>query len=136
MSRPAKSRPARDRLLRWSALFTAFTLPAGGCTTFDQYVHNGFKVGPNSQTPAAPVAERWIDAADPRVVAAPAEDGAWWAVFNDPILNNLIETAYQQNPDVKTAATRIFEAQAAQHRGRQPAAPNAKRVGRLRPRAS
>ena len=33
-------------------------LSCSGCTTFSEYVHNGFKVGPNYQRPAAPVAHR------------------------------------------------------------------------------
>jgi NodT family efflux transporter outer membrane factor (OMF) lipoprotein len=37
---------------------------------------------------------------------------AWWHVFHDPVLNSLIETAHRQNRDLKTAATRVLEAQA------------------------
>jgi NodT family efflux transporter outer membrane factor (OMF) lipoprotein len=74
-------------------------------------VHNGFKVGPNFQPPPAPVAADWIDA-NARLALKPADDGAWWSVFNDATLNSLIETAYRQNLDLKTAATRVLQARA------------------------
>ncbi len=88
----------------------ALLLPAGGCTPVVEYVRNGFKVGPNYHEPPAPVAADWIDA-DPRVVAAPPAD-AWWGVFDDPTLDSLIETARQQNLDLKAAATRVLQARA------------------------
>ena len=102
-------RSARARLGRALAVQAALALLACGCTTLDQWVSNGFKVGPNYHEPPAPVAAQWIDAADPRVVAAPPDD-AWWGVFNDPALNSLIESAYKQNLDLKTAATRVLQA--------------------------
>src|SRR5436309_2211081 len=34
---------------------------AGGCTNLPEYVRNGFKVGPNYASAAAPVADEWID---------------------------------------------------------------------------
>ena len=47
-----------------------------GCTPFTEYVHNGFKVGPNYQQPPAPVAPSWIDAADSRVRSGVRRSGA------------------------------------------------------------
>ncbi len=35
-----------------------------GCTSLQEYIHNGFKVGPNYGRPSAPVANDWIDADD------------------------------------------------------------------------
>ena len=89
-----------------------FALALTGCTSLGQWVHNGFKLGPNYERPAGPVAEEWIDRADPRVKSTPAQDCAWWTVFNDPVLNRLIDTAYQQNLDLRTAGARILEARA------------------------
>ena len=37
-----------------------------GCTSLSEYVHNGFKVGPNYKEPPASVAKKWIDADDKR----------------------------------------------------------------------
>ncbi len=108
MSHSAGTRRGRARV---AAVLAALTLLAGGCTTLDEWAAHGFKVGPNYHEPPAPVAAGWIDAADPRVVAAPPDD-AWWGVFNDPALNSLIESAYKQNLDLKTAATRVLQARA------------------------
>jgi NodT family efflux transporter outer membrane factor (OMF) lipoprotein len=95
-----------------AALF-ALVLIGSGCTTsLRQWAQNGFKVGPNYAPPPGPVAERWIDQSDPRVKNEPAQDRAWWTVFNDPALNSLIETACQQNLDLRTAGARIVEARA------------------------
>ena len=113
MSHSAGTRGDRARLagaLTGLTVLALLLLPAGGCTPFAEYVRNGFKVGPNYHEPAAPVAADWIDA-DPRVVAAPPAD-AWWGVFGDPTLDSLIETARQQNLDLKAAATRVLQARA------------------------
>jgi NodT family efflux transporter outer membrane factor (OMF) lipoprotein len=95
-----------------AATLAAALLIAPGCTSFGQWVRNGFKVGPNYCPPAAPVADEWVER-DPQSVspAAPA-DHAWWTVFNDPALNGLIDSAYQQNLDLSAAAARILEARA------------------------
>lgn len=77
-----------------------------------EYVHNGFKVGPNYARPPAPTAPSWIDSDDPRVRLDPAEDCAWWTVFDDPVLNELIEMAYRQNLDLRQAGARVLEARA------------------------
>ena len=52
-----------------AVLFTAVVLTSG-CTSWREYVHNGFKVGPNYRKPPAPVAKDWIDADDQRVRTA------------------------------------------------------------------
>ncbi len=85
---------------------------ASGCTGVREYVHNGFKVGPNYKRPAAPVADEWIDSQNPRVSSVPGDYRAWWTVFNDPVLNGLVETAYQQNITLREAGFRVAEAQA------------------------
>ena len=92
------------------AAVAALVLTAAGCTSFSEWVHNGFKVGPNFHEPSAAVSSDWIDAADARIARDPAEDGAWWKVLNDPALTSLIETAYRQNLDLKTAGTRVLQA--------------------------
>jgi hypothetical protein len=51
-------------------------LLATGCTSLKEFVDNGFKVGPNYERPPAPLAEAWIDAANPRVKSAPADYSA------------------------------------------------------------
>jgi len=78
------------------------------------YVHNGFKVGPNYCRPPAPVAEEWIQAKDPRTQGPPPRDGDWWEVFQDPLLNSLVVRAYQQNPSLRSIGTRVLQARAEQ----------------------
>ncbi len=109
-SDPTKLRPL-GRLV--ASLLVAVSLLVAGCQTNPlAWWHNGFKVGPNYQPPPAPVAPEWVDAADPRVLCQPANDCAWWTAFGDPALNGLIETAYRQNLDLRTAATRLAQSQA------------------------
>ena len=38
----------------------------------------------------------------------------WWGVFNDPTLNSLIHTAYQQNLTLRVVGTRVLQARAQQ----------------------
>jgi outer membrane protein TolC len=85
---------------------------ASGCTSWSDYVHNGFKVGPNYCPPAAPVADHWIDDANPNVGSDPVQDAAWWQTFGDPVLGDLIQTAYRQNLSLRIAGWRIIEARA------------------------
>ncbi len=83
-----------------------------GCTPCREYIHNGFKVGPNYCKPAAPVAQQWIDANDKRVSTSEDDLCQWWGVFHDPILNDLICTAYHQNLTLREAGFRVLEARA------------------------
>jgi NodT family efflux transporter outer membrane factor (OMF) lipoprotein len=83
-----------------------------GCTTLGEYIDNGFKVGPNYKRPPAPVAEQWIDAGDVRVRSQEPDDSHWWTVFNDPVLNDLIQTAYRQNLTLREAGFRVLQARA------------------------
>ncbi len=94
------------------ALTVALFALVGGCTSLGEYVSNGFKVGPNYQKPPAPVANEWIDGKSKGVNTAIADLESWWTVFNDPTLNALIEQAYDQNLDLRTAGTRILAARA------------------------
>lgn len=94
----------------WRRGGVVFLVLACGCTTLSEYVHNGFKVGPNYTRPPAPTSPTWIDSADPRIrVDAPAL-GPWWTVFGDPVLDSLILTAHDQNLDFKAAGTRVLDA--------------------------
>jgi NodT family efflux transporter outer membrane factor (OMF) lipoprotein len=95
------------------ATIGAILLLAPGCTTsLRQWVHNGFKVGPNYCPPGAPAADQWVDEGNPAVDSSHAEDWAWWTVFNDPTLDELIDVAVAQNLDLKATAARIIEARA------------------------
>jgi NodT family efflux transporter outer membrane factor (OMF) lipoprotein len=92
------------------AAVAAIVVTLTGCTSFRDYVHNGYKVGPNYCTPPAEVAKQWIDAGDPRIRTSPVDLAHWWEVFNDPVLNRLVLCAYQQNLTVKQAGFQILAA--------------------------
>ncbi len=83
-----------------------------GCTTFKTYWENGLKLGPNYSRPPAPVADRWIDQGDPRLRLDPEEHRCWWKTFNDPILDDLICAASQQNLLLKEQSFRVLEFEA------------------------
>ena len=92
-------------LLLLSALVT-------GCSSPKEWVHNGFKVGPNYCTPSATTAEHWIDADNPRLKSLEGSSARWWTVFNDPTLDYLVASAANENLTLKTAGCRILEARA------------------------
>jgi NodT family efflux transporter outer membrane factor (OMF) lipoprotein len=101
---------------RRAALCVAVTavigLAAGGCTPLAEYLRNGFEVGPDYGRPPAPVAANWIDAADPRVRQEADDLSRWWAVFNDPVLNELVFAAYRQNISLRQAGFQVLQARA------------------------
>jgi NodT family efflux transporter outer membrane factor (OMF) lipoprotein len=78
------------------------TLLVSGCTA----------VGPDFKQPEADVSDSWLEAHDPRVDTSSEAYKDWWAVFNDPVLNELIERAYHQNLNLQVAGLRILEARA------------------------
>src|SRR5262249_24323569 len=71
-----------------------------------------FKVGPNYHKALAPVANDWIDADDVRVRQESDDLSRWWAVFNDPALDALVQTAYGQNLTLREAGFRVLQARA------------------------
>ncbi len=83
-----------------------------GCTSLGDFVRNGFKVGPNYQRPPAPLAEEWIDAKNPQVKSVPADISFWWSAFKDPVLDDLVRNAYEQNVTLRVAGARVLEARA------------------------
>jgi NodT family efflux transporter outer membrane factor (OMF) lipoprotein len=83
-----------------------------GCTSLPTYLRNGFKVGPNYVEPPAAVASGWIDATDVRVRSDTDDLSQWWTVFNDPVLNDLICNAYNQNLTLREAGYRVLQARA------------------------
>ena len=83
-----------------------------GCTSIGEYFHNGLKVGPNYSRPPAYIAEQWIDASDRRVRSETDDISLWWTVFNDPVLNTLVQSTYQQNLTLREAGFRVLQARA------------------------
>ena len=72
----------------------------------------GCLVGPDFSSPSAPVAEKWLEADNPSVDTRNQEYRDWWTVFHDPVLNRLIEIAYNQNLSLVSAGTQVLQARA------------------------
>ena len=71
-----------------------------------------FMIGPDYQPPPAPLAPAWT-VADEREIGRGAEPvSAWWETLGDPILDELVERAYRNNPSLEAAGVRVLEAQA------------------------
>jgi NodT family efflux transporter outer membrane factor (OMF) lipoprotein len=69
-------------------------------------------VGPDFEAPKADISEEWLEKDTTIDSQAKTIQAKWWTVFNDPILNQLVDTAYRQNLNLQIAATRIIEARA------------------------
>lgn len=70
----------------------------------------GCTVGPEYQPPVLDIPEQWQTPLAEGMVNVPAENVSWWESLNDPVLNDLIQRAAQQNLDLNIASTRILEA--------------------------
>ncbi|WP_425613506.1 efflux transporter outer membrane subunit [Anatilimnocola sp. NA78] len=95
-----------------AALAMLLALTTGCRTGPMEYFNNGFKVGPNYRTPAAPVSEMWIDYRNGELITQQQAYWDWWRVFRDPHLELLVQRAHQQNLTLRTAGFRIEEARA------------------------
>ena len=69
-------------------------------------------VGPDYVKPTAPEPQKWLESMDSKIESKAADFSTWWTVFNDPTLNALVQSAYQQNLTLKATGIRILEARA------------------------
>src|SRR2546429_9912152 len=83
----------------WTAVGIVIAALLGGCA-----------IGPNYTRPA--VAEPQTFRGQAMAEAASLADAPWWEVFQDPILQTLIQEAVRNNYDVRVAAARVQEARA------------------------
>ncbi|MFZ7110162.1 MAG: efflux transporter outer membrane subunit [Desulfatiglandales bacterium] len=72
----------------------------------------GCAVGPAYIRPQVPEIKEWMEKDETRIKNEPAHLGTWWKVFKDPVLDQLIDTAYRRNLDLRIAGIRILEARA------------------------
>lgn len=84
-----------------SFLFLLALIPLSGCM-----------VGPDYKKPMADVPETYRGSKKAETEVSSLGNEKWWEVFKDPVLQNLIRTAIEQNYDVQIAASRILQAQA------------------------
>jgi len=75
------------------------------------HFYAGCMVGPNFQQPKATVSETWLET-DPRVSAESTTYREWWKAFDDPVLDHLVERAYEDNLSLRSAAVRVLQARA------------------------
>lgn len=83
-------------------LLLTFLLLLGGCTM----------VGPDYVKPTAPEPEEWLESPEAEAEVEKFDFSAWWQVFNDRVLDTLVESAYRQNLTLQVAGIRILEARA------------------------
>jgi NodT family efflux transporter outer membrane factor (OMF) lipoprotein len=69
-------------------------------------------LGPDHVTPEAEVEAQWLPQDDPTFQAGMAVNSDWWTQFNDPVLDRLVQMAYEQNLSLQIAGLRILEARA------------------------
>jgi NodT family efflux transporter outer membrane factor (OMF) lipoprotein len=71
-------------------------------------------LGPDFETPQAELDDSWVtEGATVSPQASNTEEiEQWWSVFNDPVLDRLIEQGYLQNLPLQVSGLRIFEARA------------------------
>ncbi len=93
------------KLLAMSVLVAVLSFCLAGCTM----------LGPDYQTPEARVPDAWSEQ-DSQLFQKPSveESVLWWQQFNDPVLDRLIQAAYEQNLSLRSAGLRIMEARAQQ----------------------
>lgn len=108
------SRSALQILARWFAMGLLSLFSLQGCTT----------VGPNYEAPAIKTPDAWTEKISQQVSKGPhASLQTWWSIFDDPILDGLIERSRKNNIDLKIAVSRVRESRAIltiAHGGAQP----------------
>ncbi len=100
--------PAAGAARTMGAIALALLLIGTGCTT----------VGPDYVRPAtpmpdgSPLPDTWHTTAMEGLEEGNANLQQWWTAFNDPVLDDLMDRAWQQNLDIELALARIQEARA------------------------
>ena len=69
-------------------------------------------VGPNYRTPNAKLEQQWTYNSAASSRQTKRLNTSWWKTFRDPVLNRLIEVAYQNNLTQQIAGVRILQARA------------------------
>jgi NodT family efflux transporter outer membrane factor (OMF) lipoprotein len=85
----------------WLLIFCLLAISLTGC-----------RVGPDYCSPAIPVPDVWHQQLENGSYANSEEVRQWWTLFNDPLLNDMVYTAGEQNLDLYAAYQRIQQARA------------------------
>jgi len=92
------------KTMRYASIGLIFLLAVliTGCTT----------LGPDYSRPEAAVESDWLEAGEPRITSEQPVDPRWWeTAFNEPELDQLVETALQQNLSLRSAGLRVLQSQ-------------------------
>ncbi len=92
----------RVRRVGWPIVALGAIVFVAGCIT----------VGPNYEEPEKTVPDAWYEAATTGIVEGDAPLQTWWTVFNDPVLDDLIARAAEDNLELEAAVYRLQEARA------------------------
>ncbi len=90
------------QLYRALVQLTILLFVCASCTT----------LGPDFETPKADVSNNWIDNSSSNLNTQESKFENWWRVFNDPVLDSVISSAYKQNLSLQIAGLRVLEARA------------------------
>jgi NodT family efflux transporter outer membrane factor (OMF) lipoprotein len=89
------------RRVRTLALVIAAALIAPGCTM----------LGPDYEEPPPPLEPDWLAYEDPRLDTGTPASPEWWkGAFADPVLDQLIEAALEENLSLRSAGLRVLQA--------------------------
>jgi len=69
-------------------------------------------VGPDFIQPELDTATQWLESAKQGLEPVPADVSRWWLAFNDPVLNELVDTARANNNTLEIAGLRVLESRA------------------------
>ncbi len=70
-------------------------------------------VGPDFVRPEPEANVEWANYAQEEFLFAPPDSIDWWEVLNDPVLDQLVAAARQNNNNIRIAGLRVLEARAA-----------------------
>lgn len=101
-----------SNICRSGARYGGFLLVAAGLTGCANLPFPAFDLSPTYKPTEFVVPDTWEGTSD-FVKATPSDDAVrpdWWKLYDDPILNNLVEQAIAANPDLQAAAERFIQA--------------------------
>jgi len=76
------------------------------------YLSGCAPVGPDFVKPEIEISDSWSVQSGDTYSKGDPQLSAWWRLFNDPVLNELVDTALRNNNTLELAGLRILEARA------------------------
>ncbi len=109
-----------SNLFRLGARFGGYVFLAASLGACSAIPFPAFDLTPTYQAPEFVVPDSWEGTSD-FVKANPSDDALrpdWWKLYDDPILNSLVEQGMVANPDLHAAAERFIQARDAMMKAR------------------